>query len=130
MRSVRTAVTLAALLLVALTGAAAEKLHGNTRTHVFHQSSCRYYSCPHCTVQFDTAAEAKQKGYRPCGWCTPDAQAKDEANVTTAYVGNTRSHKFHRATCRFATCSNCTAKFATREEALKAGYVPGQCCSP
>ena len=47
-----------------------------------------------------------------------------------AYVGNVKSHKFHRLSCRYATCPNCTTKFRTREEAIAAGYRPGGCCNP
>jgi hypothetical protein len=48
----------------------------------------------------------------------------------TDYSGNTSTHKFHRHTCRYASCRNCTARFATREEAIAAGYRPGGCCDP
>jgi hypothetical protein len=47
-----------------------------------------------------------------------------------AYVGNTNTHKLHRLSCRYAGCKNCTARFATRDEALQAGYRPGGCCDP
>ncbi|HEX2060731.1 MAG TPA: Ada metal-binding domain-containing protein [Thermoanaerobaculia bacterium] len=50
--------------------------------------------------------------------------------VKTAYVGNTKTHKFHRASCRYASCKNCTAKYATREEALADGYRPCGTCDP
>ena len=46
------------------------------------------------------------------------------------YAGNTRSKKFHRETCQYYACTNCTAKFRTREEAIEAGYTPGGCCRP
>jgi hypothetical protein len=46
------------------------------------------------------------------------------------YVGNTNKHKFHRLTCQYATCKNCTVRFATREEAIAAGFRPGGCCHP
>lgn len=46
------------------------------------------------------------------------------------YSANTKTHKFHRDTCRYFSCSNCTAKFATRDEAIAAGYRPGGCCDP
>jgi len=47
-----------------------------------------------------------------------------------AYSGNTKSHLFHKPSCRHASCPNCTAQFATREEAIDAGYRPGGCCHP
>ena len=47
-----------------------------------------------------------------------------------AYVGNIRSHKFHRLSCRYASCPNCRAKFATRQEAIEAGFSPCGTCDP
>lgn len=50
--------------------------------------------------------------------------------TTLAYSANTKSRKFHSAGCKYASCPNCTAKFASREEAIAAGYHPGGCCDP
>jgi len=47
-----------------------------------------------------------------------------------AYRGNTNSYKFHKRACRYYSCKNCTAKFATREEAIEAGYRPCGTCDP
>lgn len=49
---------------------------------------------------------------------------------TLAYSGNANTHVFHQPSCRYASCTNCTAQFATREEAIDAGYRPGGCCHP
>lgn len=46
------------------------------------------------------------------------------------YHGNTSSRKFHRAGCRHYDCSNCTAVFSSRGEAIRAGYSPCGVCSP
>jgi len=46
------------------------------------------------------------------------------------YHGNVRSHKFHRPGCRYYNCKNCTARFTSRQEAIKAGYVPCKVCKP
>lgn len=46
------------------------------------------------------------------------------------YAGNTSTHRFHQLSCRYASCPNCTARFATRDEALGAGFRPGGCCDP
>jgi len=121
-------------LLLAVPGAAGsggDVFRGNTHTHVFHQASCRYYNCPNCTAKFATAREAVNAGYRPCGVCEPGGARRDTNVVVDApYVGNTNSHKFHRSSCRYAGCANCTAKFRTRDEALLSGYSPGGCCDP
>lgn len=56
--------------------------------------------------------------------------AAPAATVNAAYFGNTQTHKFHRKSCRYASCRNCTATFATRDEALAAGYRPCGTCDP
>jgi micrococcal nuclease len=44
------------------------------------------------------------------------------------FHGNVESRIFHRPGCDFYQCSSCTRKFATREDALKAGYKPCKTC--
>jgi hypothetical protein len=51
-------------------------------------------------------------------------------NVKAPFVGNTKSYKFHKKGCRYFTCTNCTARFNTREEAIAAGYRPCGTCDP
>jgi methylphosphotriester-DNA--protein-cysteine methyltransferase len=121
---------LAILAILVVSAGTGKPLHGNTRSRIFHQSSCRYYSCPNCTARFDTEREARENGYRPCGVCNPGSAVREEMKIDAAYVGNTRSHKFHSSHCRYAGCANCSAKFKTREEAIEAGYAPGGCCNP
>ena len=60
----------------------------------------------------------------------PVPTAPPPAPSVGAYAGNTKTHKFHRMTCRYATCKNCTVRFATRDEAIAAGFHPGGCCDP
>ena len=67
------------------------------------------------------AAEARDPGPRG---------GKADPPPVTRYAGNTESYKFHRMACKYAGCANCTAKFETREDAIKAGYKPGGCCDP
>lgn len=57
-------------------------------------------------------------------------EIKAETPREYAYVGNTNTYKFHARTCRYAGCKNCTAKFATRKEAIDAGYRPCGVCDP
>jgi micrococcal nuclease len=47
------------------------KYHGNTSSHVFHQSSCKHFNCKNCTKVFDSREAAIKAGYRPCGGCRP-----------------------------------------------------------
>jgi len=46
------------------------------------------------------------------------------------YHGNVKSKKFHRPSCRYYNCKNCTAIFHSREKAIQAGYVPCGLCRP
>ncbi|HEY0143379.1 MAG TPA: hypothetical protein VGF48_20975 [Thermoanaerobaculia bacterium] len=56
----------------------------------------------------------------------PEPQAATEVN----YRGSIKSKKFHRKGCSYFSCTNCTATFATREEALKAHFDPCGTCKP
>lgn len=54
----------------------------------------------------------------------------EQAKPAIRYSGNTNTYKFHEKSCRHYSCKNCTAHFATREEALEAGYRPCGVCDP
>jgi micrococcal nuclease len=43
--------------------------HGNKRSKVFHQSSCKDFNCKNCVISFKTRQEAIEAGFRPCGGC-------------------------------------------------------------
>jgi len=45
--------------------------HGNTRSGVFHQASCKDYNCKNCLETLTTREQALNSGYRPCGMCRP-----------------------------------------------------------
>jgi Metal binding domain of Ada len=126
--------SLFAVLLLAVTFTmSAETYRGNTNSHVFHRSGCRHYACKNCTVKFASADEAVQRGFRPCSVCEPGGGGGGTTSAqktAEGYSGNTSSRKFHRASCRHASCANCTAKFRSRQAAIDAGYVPGGCCKP
>jgi transcription elongation factor Elf1 len=118
------------LLLITVAVAVGAEYRGNTKSRAFHQSSCRYFTCKNCTAVFKSVDEAIQGGYHACGSCRPSTSTQNLADVENAYSGNTSSRKFHRSGCRYFTCKNCTARFDSREEAVKAGYSPGACCNP
>jgi micrococcal nuclease len=44
---------------------------GNTRSMVFHQASCKDFSCKNCTEVFQRPEDAVKAGYRACGRCGP-----------------------------------------------------------
>ncbi|WP_435366231.1 Ada metal-binding domain-containing protein [Desulfofundulus kuznetsovii] len=48
------------------------------------------------------------------------------------YIGNKNSKKFHRPDCRWAAeiAPHNRVEFRSREEAVKAGYVPCKVCRP
>ncbi len=45
-----------------------------------------------------------------------------------AYHGNTGSMILHAPGCKYYACSNCTAVFHTKDEAIKSGYKPCGVC--
>ena len=60
------------LLLLATVAAAAQTVyHGNTRTGIFHQQTCRYFNCKQCSAVFNSREAALQAGFRPCKVCKP-----------------------------------------------------------
>lgn len=62
--------SLSVLVLVSLAFAAqTAPLSGNPNSKIYHNSSCRYYTCKACTVQFPTREAAEQQGYRACKVC-------------------------------------------------------------
>jgi endonuclease YncB( thermonuclease family) len=44
--------------------------------------------------------------------------------------GNTSSHVFHKATCRYFNCKKCTTIFNNRDSAINAGFRPCKQCNP
>jgi protein-arginine kinase activator protein McsA len=106
------------VLLVCLV-VAEEPFQKNTPAPVVRQSAVQTDSCANCATQFAALPEAMES--------TPRGSSPE---ISAAYVGNVKSHKFHRNSCRYAGCRNCTAKFKSREEALNAGFAPGGCCNP
>ena len=47
------------------------KLAGNTVSHVFHNTDCKFAKGKNCTAFFNTRDEAIQADYKPCGICKP-----------------------------------------------------------
>lgn len=56
----------------------------------------------------------------------PVDSAKPDAKVV--YYGNAKSKAFHTQDCKdYKNCKNCTEKFASKEDAVKAGYKAHNC---
>ncbi len=100
----------------------------------------RYFSEKHLA---DLEAEAKQekvglwshpRSITPWGYRRGKRMATSPKTLsehkTLVYYGNVRTKKFHRPSCRYYNCGNCTATFNSREEAVQAGYVPCKTCNP
>ena len=73
----------------------------------------------------------------PTAWAQSVDQSKSKpgpamrtSQTEVVYHGNVRSKKFHRPSCRYYDCKNCTARFTSREQAIQAGYVPCKVCKP
>ena len=63
---------------------------------------------------------------------------KDKSTSTPAfkggsvftYHGNINNHVFHRPSCKYYSCRNCTKDFKNRKEAIINGYKPCGICKP
>ncbi len=60
----------------------------------------------------------------------PGAAAAAQALSTEGYIGNMNSHKFHLPTCRTLPKEKNRTYFATRQDAIDAGYTPCGNCNP
>ena len=61
----------------------------------------------------------------------PAAKVQDaRAKPSIKYSGNRKTRRFHRSSCRYFSCKNCTVVFRTRQEAIKAGFIPCKVCNP
>lgn len=66
--------------------------------------------------------------WRRNGNASPVTPARQPAAGT--FSGNIKSAVFHRGGCPGYECKNCTASFASRDEAIAAGYRPCGNCKP
>ena len=58
-----------ALAFFPLSAGSAQELHGNAKSYIYHNSSCRYYDCKNCVVIFSSRREAEAAGFRACKVC-------------------------------------------------------------
>lgn len=65
-------------------------------------------------------------------YVAPAPSPSPSAPITSSYIGNSNSGKFHLASCRYAakTSPSNRVAFSTRLEAINNGYVPCQVCKP
>lgn len=57
-------------------------------------------------------------------------QENADKPVTGNFIGNKRSLKFHSPSCRYLPAEKNRVYFATRDQAIKEGYVPCKVCKP
>jgi hypothetical protein len=88
--------------------------------------------------------EAKAKAAKRGLWADPDpmppwqwreGKRQDRveskpAQTAIVFKGNIRAKIFHRTECRYYDCKACTETFASRDEAVSAGYMPCIVCKP
>ena len=58
-----------ALACIPSVAESAQDLHGNAKSGIYHNSSCRYYNCKNCVVSFSSRREAEVAGFRACKVC-------------------------------------------------------------
>ena len=73
----------------------------------------------------DKPADAKAAKTTPAAEVKKDATSAPAADVV--YHGNKKTKVFHKAGCKDYDCKNCTEKFASKEDAVKAGYKAHKC---
>lgn len=82
------------------------------------------------TSDGETVSVAPQKNETADTLIAPGAAAASAALEATGYIGNANSHKFHLPTCRTLPAEKNRVYFATRDEAVSAGYAPCKNCNP
>jgi len=114
-----------------------EELIKNGFAWVYRQ----YCSKPECQnwLQLEDEAKNGKKGLWNDKNPLPPWEFRKNGNATSeqvitkqtgTYSGNTKSGVFHKSSCRYYNCKNCTAVFGSRDEAIKAGYKPCKICKP
>ena len=61
---------------------------------------------------------------------TATGSEKPDGYESTDYIGNKKSHKFHKTTCSYLPDSQNQRRFKSRDSAIAAGYEPCGKCSP
>lgn len=75
----------------------------------------------------DKAADVKKTDVKKTDVRKTVDPAKSDAAAKVVYHGNTKSKVFHAPGCKDYNCKNCSEKFASKDDALKAGYKADKC---
>ncbi len=92
------------------------------------------WSQPNPTPPWVFRRSGSSRAERPASVAPPartatGAKARPVQSSSGPFHGNVQSRVFHAPGCPNYNCRNCTAVFATREEAIAAGYKPAGDCS-
>ncbi|WDP91603.1 MAG: thermonuclease family protein [Desulfobacter sp.] len=94
----------------------------------------KYGTSPSYHNQFTAAqAGARARGlniWGPGQSTAPAHKARPRMAAASAYRGNTSSRVFHRPSCRYFNCKNCTRVFSHRDTAIAKGFSPCGICRP
>ncbi len=60
-----------------------QRLKGDVERKLFHLPHCKYYTSPHCSIEFKDVEFAKRSGFKPCVLCcsamnTPETDKKED----------------------------------------------------
>jgi len=72
----------------------------------------------------------KKKAVRSLSGPSQARTSGDQTTTAPQYHGNVKSMIFHAAKCKYYNCRSCSVTFASRGEAIAAGYRPCKICSP
>jgi len=132
---------------------AKRKAAENTLTYIMSESKTKNYQLEKDIVEACSRAKVKvlkTKGHwsknEHSGECfnvwikaevIPDDKGMEglsnEKQITAdpvTYKGNSNSKVFHHPRCRYYDCKNCIATFASKDDAVRAGYRSCKMCSP
>ena len=127
-RTVRAVRLSVALLLVFFVGVAslayADSVTGTTSVNDAHVRA----NTNRVSLSLDTGDACETLHVASSLHALPAARAAQQTQ--RPYHGNVQTKVFHRPSCRYYDCKNCTAVFKTREAAVAAGYRPGGHCKP
>ena len=121
--------SLALLALAASPAWAAQPLHGNTSSKVYHAADCEHYRCKTCTAEFASARQAEAAGYHAC------KVGEGKEGVATAnkkprtLKGNPNSKMLHGPSCKYFNAKGTTESFASMDQAVKKGYKLCSVCN-
>ncbi len=81
-----------------------------------------------------SASEANTPATAQSAAAAPEAPAASEAvtepSAPVSYVGNIETKKLHKAGCRFGPSPKNSVPLASRQDAIRQGYVPCKVCKP